>query len=105
MQLVSNISEWKKWWSMRFIIITTIFSSVTAAYVMLPADWLPEIPIGIKQFLAAGSLISAAIWSREVSEVPGQDLLRAVRVAVQFQSRRKVDARALAAEAVPQLLV
>jgi len=60
MRLVDNIDEWKRWWSLRFIIITTIFSSVTAAYVMLPADWLPEIPIGVKQFLAAGSLISAA---------------------------------------------
>tara|TARA_R110000868_G_scaffold233768_1_gene487496 strand:- start:27 stop:272 length:246 start_codon:yes stop_codon:yes gene_type:complete len=60
LRLVNNISEWKRWWSLRFIIATTVFSSVTAAYIMLPPDWLPEIPVGIKQFLAAGSLITAA---------------------------------------------
>lgn len=59
MKLVYNASEWKRWWSMRFIIATAFFSSVTAAYILLPPDWLPEIDGWMKKGLALATLASA----------------------------------------------
>jgi len=59
-KLVWNAFEWKKWWSMRFMIATAVFSSVSAAYVLLPEDWMPAISDGVKAFLALGTLFTAS---------------------------------------------
>lgn len=58
-KLVWNAFEWKKWWSMRLIIATTIFASISASYIMLPADWLPAIGEGMKKFFAFGTILTA----------------------------------------------
>ena len=71
-ELVDDVSEWKRWWSMRWIIATTFFTSIIAAYVMLPPDWLPEIGPAIKKALAVGALFSAgaAGVSRVLKQTP-----------------------------------
>lgn len=57
--LIENASKWHKLWSMRFIILTAFFSSISAAYILLPADWLPTIPDWLKAALAVGTLLAA----------------------------------------------
>jgi hypothetical protein len=71
-ELVDNAAEWKRWWSMRWIIATTFFTSIIAAYVMLPPDWLPEIGATVKKVLAIGALFSAgaAGVSRVIKQQP-----------------------------------
>lgn len=59
-RLVWNSFEWKKWWSMRLVIASAIFSSISAAYLTFPSDWLPAISVELKAFFAYGSLITAA---------------------------------------------
>lgn len=59
-KLIDNIAQWKQFWSMRWIIATTIFGTITATYITLPPDWLPEISKGIKVSLALGTMFSAA---------------------------------------------
>lgn len=59
LKLVSNAFEWKKWWSMRFTIISTIFSSLTVAWMAMPYDWTYAIPDWIKIVLVTGSLSSS----------------------------------------------
>lgn len=58
-RLVWNAFEWKKWWSMRLIILTTVFSSISAAYMTLPNDWLPAIPDIAKSLFAYGTILTA----------------------------------------------
>lgn len=59
-QLVDDVQDWKRWWSMRWIIATTFFTSIIATYALLPSDWLPQIAPAMKQALALGALLSAA---------------------------------------------
>ena len=59
MKLISDASNWKSWWSMRFIIASAFFSAVTVAYIGLPDDWLPAIPQVVKFTLALGALSTA----------------------------------------------
>lgn len=72
MALVDDVSEWKKWWSMRFIILTTFLSAIPVAYLTLPADWLPSIPETVKAVLAYAALGSAgaAAVARVVKQKP-----------------------------------
>lgn len=56
------IPDWKqahRLWSLRWIIATTFLSSIPAAYVLLPDDWLPSIPGWIKACLALATMFSA----------------------------------------------
>jgi len=59
MNLVPDVANWKKWWSMRFIIATAFLAAIPAAYTLMPDDWLPAIPTGIKTGLALATLFSA----------------------------------------------
>lgn len=58
-KLVWNAFEWKKWWSMRLIILTTIFATISACYITLPPDWLPAIGDGTKKFFAFGTIFTS----------------------------------------------
>lgn len=60
-QLVDDVQDWKRWWSMRWMIATAFFSAVVAAYLTLPPDWLPQISPAIKQWLAVGALFSSGM--------------------------------------------
>lgn len=57
--LVDDVADWKKWWSMRFIIISAFFQAITIAYATLPSDWMPTIPDFVKMGFAAGALLTA----------------------------------------------
>lgn len=59
MNLIDEAAQWKKLWSMRFIIATAFFSAVIAAYVLMPDDWLPAIPQWVKGVLALTDLACA----------------------------------------------
>lgn len=57
-ELVDNVKEWKRWWSMRWILIGAFCAGAAAAYQWLPADWLPELPAMVKKWLALGAVVS-----------------------------------------------
>lgn len=59
MALVDDIHNWKKWWSMRWIIVTAFLAAIPVAYVTLPADWMPAIPDTVKAAIAYALLFSA----------------------------------------------
>lgn len=59
MKLAAEAAKWHKLWSMRFIIATGFFSSIIAAYALLPPDWLPAIPSWVKSGLALSDLFCA----------------------------------------------
>lgn len=60
-KLVDDAHEWKKWWSMRWAIITAFLAAIPVAYATMPDDWLPTIPGNIKAGLAFATLISAGL--------------------------------------------
>lgn len=70
--LVDDWREWKRWWSMRWIIVSSFCSAAAVAYATLPADWLPAVPHWVKGALAAGALVSAGASgvSRVVKQKP-----------------------------------
>jgi hypothetical protein len=72
LELVEDAKEWKRWWSMRWIILGAFCAGAAAAYAWLPPDWLPEIPATVKKFLALGALVSMgmAAVSRVIKQVP-----------------------------------
>lgn len=59
MILIREAKKWHRLWSMRFLLATTFFSSISAAYLILPADWLPAIPQWIKGTMAMLTLLCA----------------------------------------------
>lgn len=59
LELVDDVHQWKKWWSLRWIIVSAFCSAAAAAYVLLPSDWLPAIPLVVKQALGLGAVFSA----------------------------------------------
>ena len=48
LSLVNDVHLWKKWWSMRFLIVSAFLNAVTVAYATLPDDWMPSIPTWVK---------------------------------------------------------
>lgn len=74
LQLVDDAAEWKRWWSMRWIIASAFFSAVVVAYSTLPADWLPTIPAWLKQVFSMGALFSAgaAAVARVIKQEPAK---------------------------------
>lgn len=73
-KLVDDVAMWKKWWSMRFMILSAIFQAVPIAYATLPSDWLPVIPDFVKLAFAAGALTTAC--AAAVARVVDQPRLR-----------------------------
>jgi len=61
MEFVYDVKNWKKWWSMRFIIISAFFQAIPLAYATLPDDWMPSIPGWVKLGFAAGALGCAGL--------------------------------------------
>lgn len=57
--LVDDVHQWKRWWSLRWVIVSAFCSSVAVAYALLPADWLPSVPGWVKGALAGGAMLSA----------------------------------------------
>jgi hypothetical protein len=59
LQLVDDAREWKRWWSMRWIIVGTAFASGVAAFVVLPPTLVPHIPDWLRATLAMGTVLSS----------------------------------------------
>lgn len=63
MQLIPEAKHWHRLWSVRFAILTAMIGAVPAAYMLLPADWLPVIPAWVKQwcsYAVVGSAMATA---------------------------------------------
>lgn len=75
LELVDNAHEWRRWWSMRWIILSAFFSAVIVMYQTLPTDWLPYLPVDAKRWLAVGALVTAglAAVSRVVQQKPKEN--------------------------------
>lgn len=43
MKLIENASKWHKLWSMRLLVLTTIYTAAAGAWAVLPPDWKPEL--------------------------------------------------------------
>jgi hypothetical protein len=59
--LIDDYHNLMKFWSMRWIILTTFFGSVIAAYNTLPGDWLPIIPHWFKLICSYGVIFSGSM--------------------------------------------
>lgn len=71
-KFVDDVANWKKWWSMRLLILSAFFQAITVAYAALPQDWLPSIPDFVKMCFAAGALLTAgAAGVARVVDQPG----------------------------------
>lgn len=70
MKLVDDYKKWKKWWSMRFIILSTIFTSAALVWPTLPMEWTAEFHPITKYFFGIGALTTgiAAGVSRVVKQ-------------------------------------
>lgn len=70
--LVPDVKDWPRWWSMRWIIVSAFCSAAVAAYAILPADFLPTIPVWVKQALGLGAVFSAgaAAVGRVIQQPP-----------------------------------
>ncbi len=72
MKLVDDVKEWKRWWSMRFAILTAVLMAVQIAWPTLPHEWTSDLPDWFKNGLAVVSLSSAAMTaiSRVIKQKP-----------------------------------
>ena len=61
MKLINNAGQWHRLWSVRFILLTALFSAIIAAYNNLPSDWLPLLPGWLKKGIALADLASAGL--------------------------------------------
>ena len=74
MEFVYDVKNWKRWWSMRFLILSAFFQAITLAYATIPYDWMPVIPNWAKLTFAVGALGCAGLAG--VSRVIQQASLR-----------------------------
>jgi hypothetical protein len=70
--LVPDVRNWRHWWSMRLIIAGAWLSGVSAAYLILPPQWLPAVPEWFVQVHALGALLcgGAAGVARVIQQAP-----------------------------------
>lgn len=77
MKLIENAGQWHRLWSMRLMVLTTIYTTAAGAWAVMPADWQPHLSDGVKAALAiVGVLLpSIAAVSRIVAQpnVSGTD--------------------------------
>lgn len=70
MNKIPDFHNYWRFWSVRLTILSGVFSAIVAAYIGLPADWLPGIPQVAKTALAIGALAAAggAAFARGVAQ-------------------------------------
>lgn len=68
MEKVSDIHNFWRWWSVQLALVSSVLAAITAAYVTLPADWLPHLPEWLRAGMAWATLITAgaSAWARGV---------------------------------------
>jgi len=59
LNLVPDIHNFWRWWSVRLALLSSILTAVALAYASLPYDWVYGIPAWIKTALGTGALLSA----------------------------------------------
>lgn len=58
MKFIDNVDiVWHRLWSMRFSIATTIYTGAAGAWVLLPADWKPDLSETAKAILAGIGMV------------------------------------------------
>ena len=60
-QTVDDVHQWKKWWSMRWIIVTAILNTIPIAYMTLPEDWKDAVPVSVKFAFVCITLLTAGL--------------------------------------------
>lgn len=75
---------WHRLWSMRLMILTTIYTTAAGAWALLPADWQPDLSEGVKALLASIGVALPAIAA--VSRMVAQPKLDADK-----ESRKQSD--------------
>jgi hypothetical protein len=60
LNLVDDAKDWSRWWSMRWIILTTFFASSVAAFAALPPALTEAVPPWARVSLAVGTVFSSA---------------------------------------------
>ena len=93
MEFVYDVKNWKKWWSMRFLILSTFFQAIVIAYATIPADWMPAIPDWLKLSCALGALGCAGlagvtrVLKQSSLQTDNVDVAKAVGQGVNEESR------------------
>ncbi|MGG6461414.1 hypothetical protein [Solilutibacter silvestris] len=60
MNLVPDIHNFWKWWSVQLGLISFVLTGLAATYSNLPVDWTAGIPAWVKTALAAAAMLSSA---------------------------------------------
>jgi hypothetical protein len=70
--LVPDAHNWRRWWSMRWLIAGAIAEALPLAWQRLPAEWIAPMPEWLKLALGyfVGIALVAAIVSRVVQQAP-----------------------------------
>lgn len=58
--LVPDVRNWKRWWSMRLVILTVIFQTLATTYTSLPTEFTEHLPTWAKAAFGWGALLTAA---------------------------------------------
>lgn len=56
--LVADAQDWKRWWSMRWIIFATVVESLRLGWPSIPSAWISAFPDWIPQVLGTLTLVS-----------------------------------------------
>lgn len=75
MKLIDDAGQWHKLWSMRLLVLTTIYTSAAGAWVLLPPDWQPHLSEMAKAILAGIGVLLPAVTavSRLIKQGDGND--------------------------------
>ena len=68
--LVPDVRNWRRWWSMRWIVAAAVAEALLIAWPRLPADWVAPMPESVKAGMGAFSLFAlvAAAVSRVIQQ-------------------------------------
>lgn len=73
--LVPDVKNWKRWWSMKLIILTVVFQTAAITYISLPYTFTQYFPDWFKAILAWGALMTAiGAGVTRVIQQPGLDI-------------------------------
>lgn len=68
--LVPDVHNWRKWWSMRWIISAAVAEALPVVWMRLPADWAGPMPEWLK--IGLGYFVLTALVAAAVSRVVQQ---------------------------------
>lgn len=70
MKLVDDAAEWKRWWSMRWLIFGAVCESLRQGWPLIPEAWVSALPSWVPEYLGLATLVSfiAAGVSRVIKQ-------------------------------------